>query len=35
MTGLVILLGGITLIAVILTVLDGIDYRRQQRSGKK
>jgi hypothetical protein len=35
MTGLVILLGGIALFAVILTVLDGIDYRRQQRSGKK
>lgn len=34
MNGHIILLGGITLIALILTVLDGIAYRRQQKSGK-
>jgi hypothetical protein len=34
MTGLVILLGGITAIALILTVLDGISYRRQKKGGK-
>ena len=30
MTGLVILLGGITLFAGVLTILDGIAYRRRQ-----
>jgi hypothetical protein len=30
MTGLIVLLGGITLIAVTITVLDGISYRREK-----
>ena len=34
MTGLVVLLGTITLFAAILTLLDGIAYRRQRKSGK-
>lgn len=34
MTGLVILLVGITLIAGILTLLDGIAYRRERKDGK-
>ena len=34
MTGIVVLLGGITLFAAILTLLDGIAYRRRQKSGK-
>ena len=32
--GLFILLGGITLWAVTVTILDGINYRRQQRDHK-
>jgi hypothetical protein len=35
MTGLVILLGGITLFAGVLTLLDGIAYRRRQRKTGK
>jgi len=31
MTGIYVLLGGITLIAVVVTILDGISYRRDQR----
>jgi len=34
MTGLVILLGGITLFALIITVMDGIAYRRRRNAGK-
>ena len=34
MTGLVILLVGITLVAGILTLLDGIAYRRERKRGK-
>ena len=32
MTGLVVLLGGITLFGLIITVLDGIAYRRRQNA---
>ncbi len=31
MTGIVVMLVGITFVAMILTVLDGIAYRRQRR----
>lgn len=34
MTGLVILLGGMALFAVLITVVDGIAYRRRQRGTK-
>lgn len=34
MTGLVILLVGITLAAGVFTLLDGIAYRRERKSGK-
>jgi len=34
MTGIIILLGGITLIAGVLTLLDGIAYRRRRNAGK-
>ena len=34
MIGFVILLGGITLFALIITVLDGIAYRRRQNARK-
>jgi len=34
MTGIVVLLVGITVIAGILTLLDGIAYRRHQKTGK-
>lgn len=34
MTGLYILLGGITLFATIVAILDGISYRRKQRDQK-
>jgi hypothetical protein len=34
MTGIIILLGGITLIAGVLTVLDGIAYRRRRNARK-
>jgi hypothetical protein len=31
MIGLYIMLGGITLVAVLVTVVDGIEYRRKHR----
>ena len=34
MTGFVVLLGGITLFALIITVLDGIAYRRRRNAGR-
>ena len=34
MTGLVILLGGITLFVGVLTLLDGIAYRRNRKTGR-
>ena len=34
MTGLIILLGGITLFAGIVTLLDGIAYRRNRKTRK-
>ena len=33
MTGLVILLGGITLFVGVVTLLDGIAYRRNRKTG--
>ncbi len=35
MTGLVVLLVGITLAAAVLTFLEALAYRREQRNGKK
>ena len=35
MIGIVVMLGGITLFAVTLTVLDGIAYRRRRRKEGK
>ena len=34
MTGIVVLLGGITLFALIITVLDGIAYRRRRNASR-
>ena len=34
MTGVFVLLGGITLWAVTVTILDGINFRRKQREQK-
>jgi hypothetical protein len=34
MIGLYIMLGGIALVAVLVTVVDGIEYRRKHRGAK-